>query len=61
MNAFIQGCKLLFRTLKWDKVFKSGLCKFCRRQPLKNLKGYVTCEILLRDWNFKFQFCLGKH
>ena len=24
----------------WDKVFKSGLSKFCGRQPLKNLKGY---------------------
>ena len=21
---------------KWDKVFKSELSKFCRRQPLKN-------------------------
>ena len=28
------------RTYKWDKVFKSGLSKFCERQPLKNLKGY---------------------
>ena len=25
---------------KWDKVFKSGLSKFCGRQHLKNLKGY---------------------
>ena len=24
----------------WDRVFKSGLTKFCGRQPLKNLKGY---------------------
>ena len=23
-----------------DKVFKSGLRKFCRKQPLKNFKGY---------------------
>ena len=23
----------------WDKVFKSGLSKFCGRQPLKYLKG----------------------
>ena len=23
-----------------DKFFKSGLSKFCGRQPLKNLKGY---------------------
>ena len=22
---------------KWDKVFKSGLSKFCGRQPLQNL------------------------
>ena len=26
--------------LEWDKVFKSGLSKFCGRQTLKNLKGY---------------------
>ena len=25
---------------KWDKVFKNGARKICRRQPLKNLKGY---------------------
>ena len=25
---------------KQDKVFKSGLSKFCGRQPLKSLKGY---------------------
>ena len=24
-----------------DKVFKSGLGKFCGRQPLKDLKGYA--------------------
>ena len=24
----------------WDKVFKSGLSKFCGRQPLKDSKGY---------------------
>ena len=24
----------------WDKVLKSGLSKFCRRQALKYLKGY---------------------
>ena len=23
----------------WDKVLKSGLSKFCGRQPLKNLMG----------------------
>ena len=22
---------------RWDKVFKSGLSKFCGRQPLKNV------------------------
>ena len=27
-------------TLKWNKVFKSGLNTFCGRQPLKNLKRY---------------------
>ena len=25
----------------WDKVFKSGLSKFCGRQPLKNLRDMV--------------------
>ena len=24
----------------WDKAFNNGLSKICRRQPLKNLKGY---------------------
>ena len=24
----------------WDKVFKNGPSKICKRQPLKNLKGY---------------------
>ena len=32
---------------KWDKVFKSGLSKFCGRQPLKNFKG-------CRPYSFKF-------
>ena len=27
-------------TTIWDKVFKSGLSKFCGRQPLKKFKGY---------------------
>ena len=27
-------------TSKWDKLFKSGLGKFCGRQPLKNFKEY---------------------
>ena len=31
---------------KWDKVFKSGLSKFCGRQPLKNFRGYGLL------WNF---------
>ena len=24
----------------WDKVFESGLSKFCERKPLKNVKGF---------------------
>ena len=28
-----------------DKVFKSGLSKFCERQLLKNLKGYGLLKI----------------
>ena len=37
-----RGRKGIFRTLSniSDKVFKSGLNKFCGRQPLKKLKGY---------------------
>ena len=34
----------------WDKVFKSGLSKFCGRQPFKNLKGYdllSVCQFVL--------------
>ena len=34
----------------WDKVFKGGQSKFCRRQPLKKLKGYG----LSRPYPFKF-------
>ena len=33
-----------------DKVFKSGLSKFCRRLPLKNFKGYD----LFKPYPFKF-------
>ena len=29
-----------------DKVFKSGLSKFCERQPLRNLKGYGLLQAL---------------
>ena len=36
-------------TIKWDKVFKSGLSKFCGRQPLKNFKGYGS-----RPYSLKF-------
>ena len=35
----------------WDKVFNSGLNKFCGRQPLKKLKGY---RILKQTISFKF-------
>ena len=33
---------------RWDKVFKSGLSKFCGGQPLKNLKGYGLLSIFLK-------------
>ena len=35
----------------WNKVFKSGPSKICRRQPLKNLKDMVC---LSRPYLFKF-------
>ena len=31
---------------KWNKVFNSGLSKFCGRQPLKNFKGYGSLNYL---------------
>ena len=37
---------------KWDKVFKSGLSKFCGRQPLKNLKGYGLLKQTISLQNF---------
>ena len=43
----------------WEKVLKSGLCKFCGRQPLKNLKGY---GLLSRPYPFKyFKGCLPQN
>ena len=40
LTAF--SCWLLSQisSIKWDRVFKSGLSKFRGRQPLTNLKGY---------------------
>ena len=29
----------------WDKVFESGLSKFCGRQSLKNFEGYGLLNI----------------
>ena len=29
----------------WDKVFKSGLCKICGRQSLKNFEGILSAII----------------
>ena len=33
--------KCIIFTSRWDKVFKGGPNKFCGRQPLKHLKGYI--------------------
>ena len=46
LRAYLRTAKLLWWTFfveifnSWDKLFKSGLSKFCGRQPLKNLNGY---------------------
>ena len=41
-----------------DKVFKSGLIKFCGRHPLKKLKGYIFHKInLAHSWIL----CLGNY
>ena len=38
-----------------DKFFKSGLSKFCGRQPLKNLKGYGLLKFCLtKPYPFNF-------
>ena len=51
VEPFILSCGVIFSMEQlqpsipsrviWNKVFKSGLSKFCAKQPLKNLKGYV--------------------
>ena len=39
--AWVIACKKKRVSMNiWDKVFKSGLSKFCGREPLKNLKWY---------------------
>ena len=50
VEPFILSCGVIFSMEQlqpsipsrviWNKVFKSGLSKFCTKQPLKNLKGY---------------------
>ena len=37
--GFVSSANLVNLTCIWDKVFKSGLSKFSRREPLKNLLG----------------------
>ena len=37
----------------WDKVFKSGLSKFCGRQPLKNFRGYGLLKQTISSKFFK--------
>ena len=46
----LKTCLIKCCFYKWDKVFKSGPCKICGRQPLKNVKGYG----LLKQNLFKF-------
>ena len=44
----------------WDKGFKNGPSKICRRQPLKNLKGRVLCNrILLPPFLISYIFNIG--
>ena len=33
----------------WDKVFKSGLSKFCGRQPIKNFEGIWSAKHVNRN------------
>ena len=64
---FLKKVKLRLSTTArhiWDKLFKSGLSKFCRRQPLKNLNGhdfsgkYVhecwSTTLLMDRWKWRF-------
>ena len=32
---------------KWDKLFKNGPSKICRRQLLKDLKGYGLLQTIV--------------
>ena len=43
-TLIVIACNFHFSKNIWDKVFKSGLSKFCGRQPLENLKG---CGLLI--------------
>ena len=36
----VQSVENLRQVHIWDKVFKNGPSKICRRQPLKNLRGF---------------------
>ena len=36
----------------WNKVFNSGLSKFCERQPLQNFSGYGLLRSNKIHWNF---------
>ena len=39
----ITGSSGIYKII-WNKVFKSGLSKFCGRQPLKNFKQTISLE-----------------
>ena len=48
----------------WDKVFKSGQCKFCGRQSSKKFKGYgllqtISLEIFLKAVFYKIYLILS--
>ena len=46
------------RNCKWGKVFKSGLSKFCGRQPLENLLSpflNTLCQIWVKNLAERYQ------
>ena len=42
-SRLLAWCSDWLRSYRWGKVFKSGLIKFCGRQPLKKLNFFKRC------------------
>ena len=58
LDTFCVVWSIYMRNEKWYKTFKSGLSKFCGRQPLNNFKGYGLIKraisLQMKIWNEKW-------